>query len=703
MRLPSVKFLFAFFAAVFCCVAQATSDLEVAKKALRDKLWNIARNRAEKAEGDEAKLIVLESYAREGKWDEILKCLGTWVLPPEDTFRFYRALVKVKTAGDKDVGALIENFTFKDPEYAKSLANLCAQIELKSGDVKGAARIVEKYSLAASGPDDKVIAAEVFKASGDTAGAERLWREVVANTNAGDKAFVLAAWGLGDAPVLSNAYLRVEESADLRRLVGLKLGTVLLTSPGHFAEGKKLITSLVNDSPGTDGAREAFVFLAGKCLENGDVEEAAKFYQSAMEAWPAAARDYAVHEGRGWSLLKLNKPADALLSFSRAEECASNDVDKATAVLMQGDILSTLGRGDESMAKYRIVLSNYPATPAGVKLKKIVELKDMESRGRDLFHDFRFAEAIEVFAEITKRDPASKPRMDYLEMLCLYGQGKDEQASSKAKALAANCPDATIKAEATLWLAKFLYNAGQWPESCSLFVNYATNMTPRSAQAPSALLWASRASFAGNDLKGAIDLVTRLAKDYPEAAEKPVAYVLQGEALIGMSRFDEAIVVFNTAAADSRISPKDRIRARMLKADALFVMGADNPMRYEEALGDYRALYMGETFGSGEKINLSFKIARTLEKLGKLDQALDNYYGEVVVAYRDARSRGEVLDEEVKANFARAAFRLVEEYESRGQDEKAKNILRLVIRSDVKPAVNEARRKLQRIKEKGSF
>ena len=180
-------------------------------------------------------------------------------------------------------------------------------------------------------------------------------------------------------------------------------------------------------------------------------------------------------------------------------------------------------------------------------------------------------------------------------------------------------------------------------------------------------------------------------------------YVLQGEALIELSRFDEAILIFKTAVDDPKITSAERFRARMLLADALYIMGADNPIRYDEALEAYKTIHQSENIDLGQKINVAFKIARTLEKLNQLDVALDQYYGEVVCAYRDARARKEVFNEEVKSNFARAVFRLAEIYESRGQDEKAKKVLRLLIRSDVKASIDEARRRLQRIKNKGSF
>ena len=49
-----------------CCAAWLcrAGELDVAREALRDGLWEIARTHAAKVEGDAAKLVILESYAR---------------------------------------------------------------------------------------------------------------------------------------------------------------------------------------------------------------------------------------------------------------------------------------------------------------------------------------------------------------------------------------------------------------------------------------------------------------------------------------------------------------------------------------------------------------------------------------------------------------------------------------------------------------
>ena len=73
-----------------------------------------------------------------------------------------------------------------------------------------------------------------------------------------------------------------------------------------------------------------------------------------------------------------------------------------------------------------------------------------------------------------------------------------------------------------------------------------------------------------------------------------------------------------------------------------------------------------------------------------------------MLAYRQGRLQGVRYDDDARAAFARAAFRLVDEYESRGQENRAMRILELVIASGV-PAAKEAEKRLDRIQMRGKF
>ena len=694
-----LRHIFAAAASIAALLAGA-GELDVAREALRDGLWDVARTHASKIEGDEAAVLVLESYAREGRWGDVLKTLDAGGPYTNSAFSYYRALALAESGRKSEASEVLASAKLDDGALAVPGARLRARLAADAGDEQEALRIVREHKLAEGDVEARMDAASIMAAFGDKAGAERIWRAVASDTNAAERAYVTAAANLGDAAVLRGAYERAKY-ADLRRLAGLRLGRALLADPKTFEEGAEMVRAIAKDAPDADGAKEAFAALADALLAAGRNQEAADAYRQLMETWPAAAFDPQVQEGRAWSLRKLGKIEEALEAFARAEETAKDDNARAAAALAQGDVLSESGRGEEAMAKYRLIQSKYPKTASAEKLSVVVRQRELESKGRDLYKNYSFAEAQKVFAQLAEENPARGPRMRFFEVLCLYGQGRDAEALGLARGLAESSPDAEIRAETTLWLAKYAYNRRRWGESCRLFSAFA-DMMPKSREAPSALMWSARAAFAENDFKLAIQNVTKLADRYPDSPERARGYVVQGEALIELARFDEAVLVLERALMSEDLPAEERLRAQVIKADALFAMGADNPARYREALDSYRAVLLGEALSPSLKITVSFKIGRALEKLKRMEEAVDQYYAEVVLAYREGRLEGVRFDDEARAAFARAAFRLADEYESRGKDFQAMRILELVVASDV-PAADEAEKRLDRIQKKGKF
>ena len=644
--------------------AGADDGLSVARQALRDGLWELDRAHARTNASEAAKLIVLESYADEGRWDEVKKALSSWgdgLKSPG--FGYYRAMV--------------------------------------AGEWDKAAQLLKASGSAAGVDEALMLEADALSRKGDRAKAERLWRAVVSSTNAGARALTVAAANLGDAAALRRA-LDTAPNSSLRALASVRLGMALAKDPATAEEGERIVRAVAKESPDAPDAEEAFLGLARAKAAAGQWKEAAEIWADAIEIWPAAALRADVQQGRGEAFLRLGRGEDALAAFARAEELSKNDPSaRAVAVLRQGDVLADLGRGAEAMARYRTVLSEYPKTEIAAKLKRAVEVMELESRGRDYFRDYRFAEAQKAFAAVAAADPRRKDRMDYFEVLCLYGLGDDDAARAKAKDLADGCPDAAVKEDATLWLAKFTYNRGEWKDAANLFLSCAA-MSSRPAAAAEALVWAARSLFADGDYKGAIDASTRMVAKYPDSPSRTDALLVQGEALIEQARYGEASLVLDRVAKAESARPADRARARLLRADALFALGADNPASYGTALEAYRAIAFDGALDASGRLAVAFRIGRTLEKLRRYDEAVEQYYAQVVVPYRDGRAKGESFDDDARAAFSRAAFRLADEFESRGREEQAVGVLRLVAASDV-PAAEEAARRLERISRKGRF
>ena len=639
------------------------ADLDIARQALRDGLWDLARVHAQRLPAETAARVVLESYARENRWDkvreEMEKVPADWKSP---AFRYYRAVL--------------------------------------AGDLKTAANALREGGSLAGLAEAKMLEADLCVKDGRLDEARTLWREVVAATNVGTCAFALASVNLADTNLLSMALSKTLPT-ELRRTVALRLGETLLRDAATREKGEQTIRAVVAESPDVDGACEAFVALASARLSAKDFSGALEALTESCEIWPKAAKRADVQEYRGEALMGLDRAGEALEAFRRAETLADSLVARARSVLKQGDALSELGRGAEAMAAYRKVAETYAETETAALLKRVIRLRELEEKGRAAFRAYRFDEAMEAFSEVAEGDAERRERMAYYRVLCLYGLGRDDEARDAAKTLSTASPDETTRRRAIQWLAKFAYNRGDWREAIAHFSAFA-HQWPRDAFAPEALLWAARAATHALDTTLAVQLVTRLAETYPQASELTAALLVQAAALVNLSRFDETLLVLDRALAAPSISHDERLRARILKADALFAMGADNAARYEAALKSYQDVRADESLDFATRLSVAFKIGRTLEKLGRTGEAMDQYYSNVVLAYRAGRARGARAGSAGEATFVRAAFRLADSFESRGLDYQAIGVLKLVVESSVGASADAAER-MRRLAKKGIF
>lgn len=641
----------------------AADELSVARQALRDGLWDVARAHAEKA-GDvaEARLVRLESWAAEGKWSAVSNALERWTADVGDAFDYYRAVVR--------------------------------------GDSAEAARL-----LKAGGSPDGVAYAKLYEADrfvreGKNEKAAGLWREVCAQSNVSARAFAIAASNLMDPGLLRQALEKASAQSE-RRPIALRLGMALLRDPKTAAEGVGVVRAVVRDAPDTPGARDAMLAAADAERAAAHWQEAVSIYDEARETWPEMAQRASVQAGLGWALAGLSRPKEALAAFAAAETLSTNDEERAMAALKQGDALTTLGRLDDAMECYRRAAEAYPETAVAGQVGKALKVRELEAKGKELYRTYRFGEALDAFRRVRAEDPSRRARMLFFEVLCLFGSGEDATAERMAEKLRTDCSDPRVRSDVCLWLAKFKYNRREWAAARSLFLEASETEGWPPAKAAEALLWAARAAFADGNLSAVIQTTTQVVERFPSEPAHLGALILQGEALVELARFDEAILVLDRVAAAPDITPSDRERARLLRADVLFAMGADNAAHYASALEAYRSILFGEDLTPGRRIVVSFKIARTLEKLNRPDEAIDQYYTQVVLAYRRERKNHLHLEDEARAVFSKAAFRLADELENRGKDRQAAAVLDLVATSD-SPAAEAAQKRIRRLTAKGA-
>ena len=550
---------------------------------------------------------------------------------------------------------------------------------------------------------------------------------------------------------------------ETRRLAGFRLGDLLSAGAATIDEGEAVVKGLVREFPEHPASMRAHLKLADSLLQAQRPERAAAEYRIFLETYPSSSLDAAVLQGRGWALMKLGRYAEAGGVFQRASETATNDVEKAECLFKQGDALLADGRFAEASQVYAKLAGIYPQTEyasralyqsaecleragqraeAGEQYRKVsekypgrevapkamlrhaalqaeagdfdgaaraytavltafsqkaVRADALMGRGKAYYRTYRFDAAMQDFAAVAEGEPARRDEARFLLTLSLYGLGRDKEARAAGASFLLDFPASPRLPDMMLWLGKFDFNAGKYEDARRFFLEYVTRW-PENLWADAALLWAARSAAGGTDFTGAVELVTRLVRAYPQSRRVPEALLVQGDALMELARFDEAVLLFDQIIAQSPEGEWSR-QALLRKADCLFALGAGNGVRYQEALEAYRALLNQGSLTPALTLQLQFKAGRCLEKMKRTDEAIDQYYSEVMIRYQDGRARGVWYDETCASLFVRAAFSVAELYEQVGQPEQAVLVLQRVLQSDV-PGGEEARQRIERLRKK---
>jgi len=556
-----------------------------------------------------------------------------------------------------------------------------------------------------------------------------------------------------------SAYDRARQP-ESRLLAGFRLGDLLSASPDTIDEAEKIIKALVREFPEHPCAMRAHLKLADALLQANRPERAADEYRIFLETYPPSSLHAEVLQGRGWALMRLGRYAEAGGMFQRASETATNLAEKAECIFKQGDALLADGRFAEASAAYAKMAGQFPQSPlagralyqsaecleragrraeAGQQYRHVAQtFSDREEaprallryaamqaednaleeavktytdvleaypqpavradalmgRGKALYRTYRFDAAMQDFASVAESTPARRDEARFLLTQCLYGLGRDREAHAAGTAFLLAFPESDFLPDMMLWLGKTTFNSGAYEEASRFFLDYVTRW-PAGRWADAALLWAARAAAAKMDFTGAVELVTRLVRAYPQSARLTEALRVQGDALMELARFDEAILLFDQILLKAPAGDEAK-QALLRKADCLFALGAGNSLRYQEALEAYQTLLAENDLAPALTLQLHFKAGRCLEKLKRVDEAIDRYYADVMLRYQDARSRGVWFDATGDSLFVRAAFNVADLYEQKGQPEQAVPVLRRV-RDSGMPGSEEAQRRIERL------
>lgn len=729
-------------AGAFVCAA---GELDVARQALHDGVWHAALSSADdaamaatnSAERSSARLVALEAVARMGDDAEMSRRLDAWVEETGERFRYWRARAALR-AGDADAAARLLETPFADPELALPAACLKARLLADSGDRSGALAVLDGFDLSGLSPaaeDAALVKGELLDDVGRRQEAHSLLKRLASSA----------------------------VSPETRLRAGFLLGFSELADSATRASAIGRIRKLLRATPGEKISVRAAKSFADRLLDYGDAAGAEDEYRRYAEVNPAADTDAETLERRGAALYLLGRYSEAAGFFARSELNSADAVVKARGAYRQAESLLAAGRyseaaeafgrsaayggneqrrarfaqadaleraGDQSSAqklhsalaggddvwalksalrmtadtarKGRLAeaIENYGRILAASNMLSQADITEAYlGRGRACYRDYRFRDAAVDFEIVGKRDPSQADGMRFLSAMCLYGEGRDEEAKKAALELMKSAKSESLRAELTMWCAKYEYNQGDFGAAGKYFEDYAS-LRPDTPRAAEAYLWAARCATALNDYSKAIELATKAANTSDSDSLFADALMVQGEALMEQGRYAEAVMVFDRAASKSGSAGVNAAKAAALRADALYAMGAGDLSRYEEAIAAYRALPDGSALSNDRRIEVAFKIGRALEKLRRTGEAMDQYYKNVVLAYQAGVNRGVLYGTAARTFFSRAAFALADYLGAAGDRKGAASVLERVRAAEL-PASGEAARRLEELKKGG--
>jgi len=319
--------------------------------------------------------------------------------------------------------------------------------------------------------------------------------------------------------------------------------------------------------------------------------------------------------------------------------------------------------------------------------------RSVYGRGMIAYCSGRFADALQCFEDtlrLAKANDEVAASAAYMGGWSCFMLNKTGEARTRFSGVVSSFPRTSKATEALFWLGEDDYNNRRY-DSAEILFRRLVNDYPKSPLADDALFWAGRSSLKQNEFKRGRDCFSALIKNYPSSLKRPEARYFQGVALCELGQFDAAILIFNEIIKqypDHELTES----AAFKKADCQFILGSDEPKRYEEAAASYQLVMDQPDRSVAARLQAKYKIGRCLEKLGKANESFAQYL-QVVYSYLQNQ------DQNPSDNlwFTRAAFNAAGIMEEQQNWRKAANIYERVVEADI-PASRDAQERIDKLR-----
>lgn len=482
------------------------------------------------------------------------------------------------------------------------------------------------------------------------------------------------------------AALQYAQSPSLKRNALLKLGEAYLRS-GKRTEGVVHLKAFLQAHPSDPMADEVHLAVADLLYAGDDWSGASAEYTQFTAKFPQSRLLSRANLQAGWAAWKLNQTNDALSSFQKAVDVASDPSIASEALFKLADTQFALGQNVEAVASYQRLISSFPEMKSLDRALFQLGLAYRRARNADA--------AVAAFESLLQRYPASAQAAEaQFQIGLVYGMDGHEPKARMAFATVVEKypgtpwanraalaigesyqregqPDLAIAELDKLITAamdselgqRAFYNRG-WcyaatgraektlEEFAAFLIKY-----PQSPLAPEAQFWMGDYYLRRKDYLKSQEQYQAVAKNYPFSELADVAQYHAGRSAYLRQDYKTAIELYE-ALFQAFPNSKWRCDARFGQGDALSEIGQfDDALlvfdsiakqfagcslacealgrkgdcqftltRFEEAGNSYRqALECAREADAAIRNQLLYKMGQSAEKAGKLDDAYRQY------------------------------------------------------------------------------
>jgi len=345
-------------------------------------------------------------------------------------------------------------------------------------------------------------------------------------------------------------------------------------------------------------------------------------------------------------LAALGKVDEAIAEFEALAQAYPAQPEAGEARLSIGDLYLESGRYEQAQGAFALTMETYP--------QGTVFWRALHGRGMARYHLWS-PDAINDFERLTREATESTmaEHAHFMQAMCMYRLGRDAAALDLGRSFRTRYPNSQWAAPVHFWIARFVYNTGNDIEAETEFLTFVQKF-PEHELAPQALLRAGLAALRRQQYLQAIESFGRLAKQYPQSELLTEARFHQAEAMVQLGRFAAAIIVYEEVI---NRDPDGELAAMAWgrKGDCQFTLGAESALRYEEAVQSYLAVLNMPGLRLDHALQASYKLGLAYEKLGRQDEALEQYYQRVMLPFLVEKESGGIPGESARVWFSRAA------------------------------------------------